>query len=388
MTAPFPVAFLSLEYPPLPSGGIGTSLRTLARGLAARGHRVTVVGWGPEASFDDAGVRVRFLGSSRWPAVGGLRNRQRAARALRRLARAGEAALVETHDWCGPSAGMRLPCPIVVRCNGSDRYFGELTGRRVRARVAIAETLALRRAASVAAASRFTAERTRRLFHLRAPVRVIPNGIDPTPFRNLPPAEGPPTLLHFGTLVGKKGALDLPAIFTGVLAAVPEARLVIAGRDVVDPDAGSTWARMRDLMAPEARARTTYLGPVAPEAIPGLLAGAHVAIFPSYAEALPVSWIEAMAAALPIVGYRSGWAEELVAESPEEAVTGRLVPPGDTAAFAAAAAALLAREGQREALGTAARRRVEERFSVDAMVEGSLAWYRDVLAGNPGREEP
>ncbi len=38
--APLRVGFVCHEYPPGPHGGIGTLVQTLARGLAARGHRV------------------------------------------------------------------------------------------------------------------------------------------------------------------------------------------------------------------------------------------------------------------------------------------------------------------------------------------------------------
>jgi hypothetical protein len=69
------VGFLTLEYPPLPTGGIGTSLRTLGRALVAQGHRVTVVGWGPKLETEDEGVRVRFLGDSAFPKMGWLLNR-------------------------------------------------------------------------------------------------------------------------------------------------------------------------------------------------------------------------------------------------------------------------------------------------------------------------
>src|SRR5690606_19735768 len=175
---PVHVAFLTCEYPPLPSGGIGTSVRTLARALAAAGHRVTVLGWGHDARFDDEGVRVVMQPAARVPKSGWLANRLRAHRTLSALVEHEGLDIVEAPDWCGPSAGVRPPCPVVIRCHGSALYFARLLGERVSRRAAAAEWLALRQAAAIVAVSRFTASETRRLFRLTRPIGTIPNGID------------------------------------------------------------------------------------------------------------------------------------------------------------------------------------------------------------------
>jgi glycosyltransferase involved in cell wall biosynthesis len=56
-------------------------------------------------------------------------------------------------------------------------------------------------------------------------------------------------------------------------------------------------------------------------------------------------------------------------------VDGVLVPPGDPAALAAAVIALHRDPARAVALGAAARRAVEERFSLERMVDGTLAVY-------------
>ena len=125
------IAFLSNEYPPLPSGGIGTSVQTLARALVAAGHQVTVLGWGHATAFTDAGVTVRVLGTTAVPKMGWLLNRRRLQVELNRMVREEALAIVEAPDWCGPAAGLRLACPLVIRCHGSATYFADLLGERV-----------------------------------------------------------------------------------------------------------------------------------------------------------------------------------------------------------------------------------------------------------------
>src|SRR5687767_12994299 len=100
------IGFLTAEYPPLISGGIGTSIRNLARALVAQGEEVTVVGWGEKVDFEDHGVRVRFLGHTSIPKMGWFLNRQRAQHELNRLVSEQKVDIVEAHDWCGLSAGM------------------------------------------------------------------------------------------------------------------------------------------------------------------------------------------------------------------------------------------------------------------------------------------
>lgn len=366
------VGFLTLEYPPLPSGGIGTSLRTLAVALAAQGHRVTVVGWGPKLETEDEGVRVRFLGDSGVPRMGWLLNRRAVRRELARLAEKEGLDLVATHDWCGPSAGLFLPCPVAVHLHGSATYFAHLLGEEVRPSVHLAESLALRGASGLASVSRFTADTTRRLFGLETPIEVLPNGVDVERFRPGEEIE-PGVVLYVGTLVRKKGVLDLGPVFSEVVRRVPEARLRLVGRDAPDRQTGadSTWELLAASLSSAARAHTEYLGARPYPEVHEHVRRAAVCVFPSYAEALPLSWMEAMACGRPVAAYDVGWAPELVRSGED----GLLVPPGKTSALAEAVTAVLADPALGRALGEAARARAESDFSADAVARRTAQWY-------------
>ncbi len=368
------VGFLTTEYPPLPSGGIGTSVRNLARALVAAGHRVTVVGWGPEARFEDGGVKVRFLGETRVPSLGWLLNRSRVRTKLLRLVERDGLDVVEAPDWCGPSAGLHLPCPIGVRCHGSATYFADLLGEEVRASILLAERMALEGADGLASVSRFTADRTRQLFGLPDRFRVIPNGVDLSRFRpGLPEDVEPGTVLYLGTLVRKKGVLDLGPAFSRVVKRDARARLVLAGRDCPDRPSGSpsTWSLLEAALSMPARARTDLLGEIPYEQVQERIRRAAVCVFPSYAEAQPLAWLEAMACGRPLVGYDQGWAREVV----RPGIDGILVPEGDTAALSEAILGLLGDPKRAAALGASARQRVEAEFDAGLAAGRALAWY-------------
>ena len=84
--------------------------------------------------------------------------------------------------------------------------------------------------------------------------------------------------------------------------------------------------------------------------------------------------LEAMALSRPVVATAVGGNPELV--SPE---TGRLVPPQHPEALARTIVELLRNPVERRALGAAARRRIEERFSLARMVRETEAVYEELM---------
>jgi glycosyltransferase involved in cell wall biosynthesis len=113
------------------------------------------------------------------------------------------------------------------------------------------------------------------------------------------------------------------------------------------------------------------------EDIPEIMRGLDIFVLPSLAEGISNTILEAMASGLPIVATRVGGNPELV----DEGKTGALVPPNDPAALAEAISRYLEGPGMMTAHGRAGREKVEGLFSMEAMVEGYLAVYDEVLRG-------
>lgn len=372
------IGFVTTEYPPLPSGGIGTSIQNLARELVTRGHRVTVVGWGHSAAFDDQGVKVHFLKKTFPPKAGWMVARMVLQQELRRLVRQEGLQLVEAPDWCGLSAGLHPGCPVVLRCHGTARYFGILLNEPVRPAVRWAERLAFAGANDVAAVSRFTADITARLFGIKRPITIIPNGIDVEKFSaSVPDAVEPGNILYIGTVVRKKGVLDLCKAFSVVVEQHPEARLQVVGRDARDQRTGasSSWALCRELLSARARDRVEYIGEVPYSEVSTHVRRAAFCVFPSYAEAMPLTWIEVMACGKPVVVYDIGWAPEVV----EHGRTGLLARLGDINALAEAMLKFLRDPFMGQRFGTYAQKQVQARFSAGVAAGASVEWYGRVL---------
>jgi glycosyltransferase involved in cell wall biosynthesis len=91
-------------------------------------------------------------------------------------------------------------------------------------------------------------------------------------------------------------------------------------------------------------------------------------------EGLPYVVLEAMAAGLPVVATSSAGVEILV----QSGVNGVVVPPDERDMFADAISALVANPEWRASCGLASRR-IVGRFSIDAMVDGTLRAYGEPL---------
>jgi glycosyltransferase involved in cell wall biosynthesis len=163
---------------------------------------------------------------------------------------------------------------------------------------------------------------------------------------------------------------DFPTLFdafAGVKRTWPAARLVVIGDG---PERSQLEQQAMRLGVAAAVSFTGYRNDVR-----SLLAGADVYVNSSIHEGVSLTILEAMAAALPVVATRVGGTPEVVLDHE----TGVLVPARSPAALASAIEGLFRSPGQRRVMGEAARFRVKNHFSVDAMVTSYLNAYRASL---------
>ncbi|HEY0970479.1 MAG TPA: glycosyltransferase family 4 protein [Gemmatimonadales bacterium] len=376
---PLSVCLVCGEYPPGPHGGIGTMVQQLARGLAGLGYRVRVVGiYGagfPGAARDmDGDVELWRLREPTHSA-GWLVARYQLYRTIARWSRAREIDLVEVPDWAGAAAGWpRLPVPVVARLNGSATYFAAEMGTTVDPRLERFERVSLHRADFWCSASRYTAERTRRIFGLRSePAAILYNATE------LPEREGGATLarrarkvVFTGTLARKKGVVSLVRAWPLVHAACPDAELHLLGKDDRLEGGASMMDHLRSLLPAEVRPSVHFHGHVPREELFAALRTARVAAFPSYAEAFAFAPLEAMACGCATVYSRRGSGPELI----EDGRDGLLVDPDSPAEIAGAIQRLLVDDELALRIATAGRERVESAFSVQGFVAQSDALFR------------
>lgn len=377
------VAFLTPEFPHPKmgsSGGIGTSILNLAKGLAAAGHEVYVLVYGQKEDeiFTENTIHYYRIKNVKLKGFSRLLTQKKIQKLINSLVKNKALDIVEAPDWTGITSEIKPNCPVVIRLNGSDTYFCHLDQRPVKTLNKFRERKALRNADALLSVSQYTADVTQELFSLKKDFTIIPNSIDLENFSlNEALATQANTILYFGTLIRKKGSLELPLIFNEVYQANPKAKLIIIGRDASDVVTGnsSVWQMMQPLFDKAAFENVTYLGSVPYETIKEHINKAAVCVFPTFAEALPVSWIEAMAMQKAIVASNIGWAKEVITDG----ITGYLVHPKSHQQFAQKITTLLENEALSNQFGTAARKKVEEKFSITVVAQQSADFYKALI---------
>jgi len=116
------------------------------------------------------------------------------------------------------------------------------------------------------------------------------------------------------------------------------------------------------------------LGAVSESQKQSLLANCALLSVPSSDESFGIVYIEAMRYAKPVVALNIAPVNEIVVHNE----TGLLVPPDDPAALGEAIDALLADQKLRETLGANGRKRYEENFSPEIVMEQILLLYRNL----------
>lgn len=194
-------------------------------------------------------------------------------------------------------------------------------------------------------------------------LQVIRNGVDVRRFANAV-ADRQSLGLGSGPVVGAvarlhpvKGHSVLLQAFAGVKAKFPNAQLLIVG----DGEERAKLAGLtKELGIDDA---VVFLG--SRRDIPELLAAMDVVVLPSLAEGLPLSLLEAMAAAKLIVATDVGAVSNVIRNNE----TGLLVPPSDPGAITGATIRILTDTELQRKLSTAAQALVVGEYSLDRTAE-------------------
>lgn len=417
--APLSVVLVISAYPPHHAGGYELRCRDVARELARRGHRVTVLTGraGGAGTGDDAGVRVvRKLRA--WPR--GVNGRgallsfvlatSSDVRALRRETRRAKADVVCYWHQSGLSSALlavRPPGGCGVACDVSSEWLADaaLTGGNwfrvwekragswwkraakavVRAACAALLRTPVRRPPFPPGRCWFTSEE-RKADHLARGVAVedaavIRSGIELDKFPLRAPREPREgfRLLFVGRVKRQKG-LHTAVIALGYLG--KRARLRAVG-PVEEPEYVAEVAELA--RATGTLDRIEIAGAVEHERVPALLADADALVFPSEKpEAFSRLVLEAFATGTPVVGTTLGGTGEVLLEG----ATGLTFPPGNARELARQAARLMDEPGLAARLTAAARKLVEEKYSLGFTVDQIEALLREASARAKAAAEP
>lgn len=175
-------------------------------------------------------------------------------------------------------------------------------------------------------------------------------------------------IVNVGALTDHKGQRWLIEAAPAVLATFPRVRVHLLGEGELR---GTLESQIRELGL---EGKVILHGHVDSARLK--LAGFDLFVSSSHLEGLGTAILDAMLAGLPVVAAAAGGVTDIV----KDGLTGRLVPPRDSAALGLAMILALREPGQSQTMAKVARRMVEDTFSARAMAEGTLAVYRKLLA--------
>lgn len=375
------IAFLTCEYPHPKtgsSGGIGTSIKNLAESINNLGFtsRILVYGQKIDSEFYDNDIIVQQIKNIKLKGVSWWLTSKKIEGIINSLVSKNEIDIVEVHDYTGNSAFINVKCPVIMKLHGSDTYFCHLDNRSVKWCNKFQEKRAFKRADAIIAVSNFTGKLTNELFNLNKEYVTIPNGIDITKFHSSV-SNYNNVILYFGTVIRKKGLLELSEIFNIVIQTLPDVKLVIIGRDTSDiqTNSPSTWRLMQSKFSDLAIKNVIYKGEMAYNNMQDHIQKSTICVFPSFAEALPVSWLEAMAMSKAVITSDIGWANEII----ENGVDGFLVNPKNHELFAEKIIELLNHKRLQIEMGEAARKKIKQNFSNVFIAQKNIEFYKKTI---------
>lgn len=394
------VCLVSRAFESEPPGGIARVTRSMASGLADRGHVVRVLTEGDdrlEVDWDDDGYWLHRLppdhvhrGADSEHAADVWAFASAAAREVDRIDAVRVVDVVQVPNWDSEgieiiranrwptSLGLYTPLRTVVsndhRLSATDPTVETLV--RMEDRCTADATVLL--ACGPAIAAEIAGAVDPGIAEDR--VRYIPHGLPDTRLEDEGRAasDGTVGFLFVGRLEPRKGVDVLIAAYDLISATSPHMKVTLVGGDTEIGHGRDTY----DERIGTARRSLRFAGALSEQALAKAYHEADVVVVPSLFESFGLTAVEAMIHGKPVIASDvGGLAEIVVAES-----TGILVPPSDPRALAEAMVRLASDPELRSAMGRAGRQRYEHEYSLQVMSERLEEHYLHlVAAGIPDR---
>jgi 1,2-diacylglycerol 3-alpha-glucosyltransferase len=377
------IALFTNNYLPF-CGGVTISVETLRRGLESSGHEAWV--FGPRLTgAEDVSVKV-----VRYPSIPVATYPEFAlavpySRRIDRMVTALDFDVIHAHHpfLLGPAArrlARRIRRPLVFTYH--TRY--EKYAHYVPLPLSLVQAAALRISAGFAAQADAVLAPSaviRDELHargVRAPIAVVPTGVDLERFRpgdrvaarrSLGVGDDEPLVLYVGRLDREKSVDRVILAFERIASTIPGARLVLVGQ-------GTEAERLRRAAAGSPGAeRIRFLGLRPHDTLAECYQAADVFLFASETETQGLVLAEAAACGLPAVAVDAPGCDEVVRDGDTGILT-----KGDPAALAEAVIGLLLDPERRRAMARRAREVAERLFDVRLQIDRTMAVYADAVA--------
>lgn len=374
------ICFICNEYPPCANGGIGTFTKEIAEALVLQGVNVHVVGFYFDIKAEQHEV-INGVNLYRLPSnssmLGFFINRMNLYRKTNLLIKEHNIQLVEAYDFSGLTAFWpKLPVPLICRLHGSIYYFYDEMGvKGLKPDLwRLIEGNAFRRYKHIVSVSKYTANRTADLFKVNENIEVIYNGVSgevvESNCRFKSESKNTFKVIFAGSVIKKKGILQLAKAWKNIIESNPNAHLYIVGKDTEQ-----RVSEIKSILSDDLNS-LTYLGLMPKEQLIALYQDMDLAVFPSYSEAFSLAPMEAMKEGVPVIYTKRASGYELI----EEGVDGLLVDPDNVDELVEKINEVIAMKPEvRKVMADLGKNKIHKMFNFEKTIAHNIDYYQRVL---------
>jgi len=371
------ICFICSEFPPYKCGGIGNFVKNIAEKFIINGHNVKVIGLYNDLDQDlneiINGVNVTRLKKSngRFKLVFDV---LRLRKIIKKWIKNDEIDIIEDNDWdCYSFLFMGLNCKRILRLHNPDLYN---TNNSLKLFVLnwITIKLSSKNSDSIISVSNYIQNLFSEKFGFSDKITTIHNGV--TLAKGFPPFENRISnqVIFVGSLVKKKGILELLKAWQIVLETIPSAKLNIYGKDGF-LDVNLKASDYISSLSSGVINSITYYNHVTLDELYKAYKTASVFVAPSHNEAFALTPMESMANGCPTVFTKFLAGKELIYNN----IDGVLINPTDVQEISSSIIKILTELDFSKKLSYNGYIKIKRLFDIDKIYENNLKHYTEIL---------
>ncbi len=374
--------FICHEYPPKQHGGIGSFTKLMAEQLVAKGHAVSVIGYG-ETSIKSCQVengveivRLPLPKRSKNKFINlfyEFKNRWNFQQIVQEHVATFQAEIVETYEWTGPVLFKPKGVKFIVRLHGSNTANNEYMGIKRHPIVAYFEKRTIRQADAIISVSNHIANITQQSFGFNFRYTTIYNGVDTSIFQPVAIQRDLSKIVMVGRMHPYKGFDQLFACLNDLFQQNQHIHLAIIC-SVIE----SYKLRLLSLVEIQYHNRIQFLGRIPNHELPKHYASANLTILPSLSEAFPLIPLESMACGTPVILSNRFSSNEII----ENGENGFLVEILNQVELTKKISQILSDQEKIESIRNKVRVEIIEKFSIDIKIAENVSYYQNLISNN------
>jgi glycosyltransferase involved in cell wall biosynthesis len=383
------IGFMCEEYPPCNNGGIGTYTKLIAEGLAKRGHKIIVFGHYSErilplkkktvACINDVVViRWPFVKYTRYTHINHLFNRVVLHFRIKKLVAKYQLELIEASD-SGGMVPFGIKTPLITRLHGTVTFFGEELRRSYSRYISFFEKMQLKRSNLLIGVSQYVLDKTLVHFGIEKngvvsynavyPKQAVKTSIDPNNKK---------TILYYGSVMPKKGVIELVKAFNELLKTRKDVRLKLIGKTLAKVNGIPIKEYLYSLVEDSSKSEITFVNHLNSDELEKEIQKAYCCVFPSYIECFSIAPMEAMAYGKPVIYSELHSGPELINHGED----GLLINPSNIKQLVANMQLLLDDKPFADKLGENAYQTITNRFDMTKWLDENELIMNNLIQSN------